>query len=255
MGSSLPSAFLRLRFAVERTCVMSSERVERANQTHAAEEAAPCVSPETDGCSDAVDVAASDSPCAERPRSRRRSAFAVACLALLAVALTAQVLSSIVRARPFASMLTFGNADIQLSITTHNQNGDEVSAEDGQAIPVGTVPLDRRVSATNTGSQPLWVRVRLAFMAEAGDKEWDIAELSDFSVNTDAWVQRGEWFYLLDPLEAGETSPVLIDGLTVDTAAAAQQYGSHSYRLSAHASAVQCKNNANTVLEAEGWPE
>lgn len=255
MGSSLPSAFLRLRFAVERTCVMSSERVERANGAHAAANAEPCVSPETDGCSDTVDAAVSDSACAECPRSRRRSAFAVACLALLAIALTTQVLSSIVREHPFASMLAFGDADIKLSITTHNQNGDEVLVEGGQEIPVGTVSLDRRVSATNTGSQPLWVRVRLAFIAEAGDKEWDIAELSDFSVNTDAWVQRGDWFYLLDPLEPGETSPVLIDGLTVDTAAAAERYGSNTYRLSAHASAVQRKNNANTVLEAEGWPE
>lgn len=180
---------------------------------------------------------------------------AVACLALLAIICTSQALSFLVREYPAKGSIKFDGVDIELILTTHDANGDEVVAQDGEEIPTGEVHVDRSVYAKNTGPQPVWVRVKLGFAMDTQNGEQDISDLCTFAGGSSSWIKEGEWFYLDAPLGPGEVSPALITALTVDSLAAQDRHGSGGYALTAQAGAVQSKHNATTVLEVEGWPE
>lgn len=192
------------------------------------------------------------------PSSRKKRAgmlAAVACLALLAIICTSQALSFLVREYPAKGSIKFDGVDIELILTTHDANGDEVVAQDGEEIPTGEVHVDRSVYAKNTGPQPVWVRVKLGFAMDTQNGEQDISDLCAFTGGSSSWIKEGEWFYLDAPLGPGEVSPALITALTVDSLAAQDRHGSGGYALTARAGAVQSKHNATTVLEVEGWPE
>lgn len=180
---------------------------------------------------------------------------AAACLALLAIVLTSQALSFLVREYPAKGSITFDGVDIELLLKTHDAAGEEVPAVDGEEIPTGEVHVDRTVYAKNTGPQPVWVRVKLGFAMNTQEGEQDISDLCTFSGGSPSWIKEGEWFYLDAPLGPGDTSPALITALTVDSQSAQDRHGSGGYKLTAQAGAVQSKHNATTVLDVEGWPE
>lgn len=189
-------------------------------------------------------------------RKKRAGMLAVvACLALLAIICTSQALSFLVREYPAKGSIKFDGVDIELILTTHDANGDEVVAQDGEEIPAGEVHVDRSVYAKNTGPQPVWVRVKLGFAMDTQNGEQDISDLCTFAGGSSSWIKEGEWFYLDAPLGPDEVSPALITALTVDSLAAQDRHGSGGYALTARAGAVQSKHNATTVLEVEGWPE
>lgn len=180
---------------------------------------------------------------------------AAACLALLAIVLTSQALSFLVREYPAKGSITFDGVDIELLLKTHDAAGEEVPAVDGEEIPTGEVHVDRTVYAKNAGPQPVWVRVKLGFAMNTQEGEQDISDLCTFSGGSSSWIKEGEWFYLDAPLGPGDTSPALITALTVDSQSAQDRHGSGGYKLTAQAGAVQSKHNATTVLDVEGWPE
>lgn len=180
---------------------------------------------------------------------------AAACLALLAIVLTSQALSFLVREYPAKGSIAFDGVDIELLLKTHDAAGEEVSAVDGEEIPTGEVHVDRTVYAKNTGPQPVWVRVKLGFAMNTQEGEQDISDLCTFSGGSPSWIKEGEWFYLDAPLGPGDTSPALITAFTVDSQSAQDRHGSGGYKLTAQAGAVQSKHNATTVLDVEGWPE
>lgn len=180
---------------------------------------------------------------------------AAACLALLAIILTSQALSFLVREYPAKGSIKFDGVDIELILTTHDVAGEEVPAVDGEEIPTGEVHVDRTVYAKNTGPQPVWVRVKLGFAMNTQEGEQDISDLCTFAGGSSSWIKGGEWFYLDVPLGPGDTSPALITALTVDSQSAQDRHGSGGYKLTAQAGAVQSKHNAATVLDVEGWPE
>ena len=180
---------------------------------------------------------------------------AAACLALLAIFLTSQAFSFLVREYPAKGSIKFDGVDIELIITTHDAAGKEVPAVDGEEIPTGEVHVDRSVYAKNTGPQSVWVRVKLGFAVTSQDGEQDISDLCAFAGGSSSWIKEGEWLYLDAPLEPGDTSPALITELTVDSQSAQDRYGKGGYTLTAQAGAVQSKHNATTVLDVEGWPE
>ncbi len=197
-------------------------------------------------------------PSVQALSSRKKRAgmlAAAACLALLAIFLTSQAFSFLVREYPAKGSIKFDGVDIELIITTHDAAGKEVPAVDGEEIPTGEVHVDRSVYAKNTGPQPVWVRVKLGFAVTSQDGEQDISDLCAFAGGSSSWIKEGEWLYLDVPLEPGDTSPALITELTVDSQSAQDRYGKGGYTLTAQAGAVQSKHNATTVLDVEGWPE
>lgn len=180
---------------------------------------------------------------------------AAACLVFLAIVLTSQALSFLVREYPAKGSITFDGVDIELLLKTHDAAGKEVPAVDGEEIPTGEVHVDRTVYAKNTGPQPVWVRVKLGFAMNTQEGEQDISDLCTFSGGSSSWIKEGEWFCLDAPLGPGDTSPALITALTVDSQSAQDRHGNGGYKLTAQAGAVQSKHNATTVLDVEGWPE
>ncbi len=235
-------------------CVVEAEAEEAAVED-AIGAAATDAESEAAAAKAAADDAAPAASSAARAARRRRLMVAVLCLALFAVALGSQTLSFLVRDYPAAGRLAFDGVALDALITTHDAKGEEVPAKSEDEIPLGTVGLDRTVRFKNTGAQTLWVRARAEFSLSSGGERHGLADLTAFDVNGDDWVERDGWFYLVEPLEPGAVSPALITGLTVDTQAAHDRYGSGSYQLDAHAGAVQRKHNADSVLDAEGWPE
>lgn len=213
--------------------------------------------PEDAGAVDAAGDAAEATVAAGQTWTSRRRLLRVAalCLAFFAIVLGSQTLSFLARDYPAAGRLTFDGVAIDAVIAMHDAEGGEVPAKSVDEIPIGVVGLDRVVRFENTGAQALWVRARVEFSITADGERHDLADLTTFDVNEGSWVERDGWFYLTEPLDPGELSPSLVTGMKVDTQAANDRYGSGSYQLDAHVGAVQRKHNADSVFDAEGWPE
>lgn len=190
-------------------------------------------------------------------RCRMRRTRAVAALSLLAVLLCAQTVSFITHEYPTAARFVFGDLDITAQINTIDVNGNEVAAADGESIGIAVAGYDRIVRATNSGSHPMWVRMRLTLdFIDASGTAHDISSVMSLSGGDDAWRRADDDFwYCTVPLEPGQTTDALCREMTVDVSEAAAAWGEGDVRLRAQVYGVQSEHNGESVFEAEGWPE
>lgn len=86
----------------------------------------------------------------------RRNAPVLPVLALLAVVLVAQTVAYITREFPTHSFIAFGSVDVKASITTLDDMGAEVPAQDGDKLFTGVDGAHRIVRVVNTGDHALW---------------------------------------------------------------------------------------------------
>lgn len=187
----------------------------------------------------------------------RRNAPVLPVLALLAVVLAAQTVAYITREFPTHSFIAFGSVDVKASITTLDDMGAEVPAQDGDKLFTGVDGAHRVVRVVNTGDHALWVRLSLdvTMTDSAGDCR-SVTEYATFEGSNSAWVQGpdGMW-YCTVALEPGQTSEPVCTAMRLDTAAAQAQYGPASgYGLTANVQGVQYENNHTSIFDAEGWP-
>lgn len=197
---------------------------------------------------------------------------ALALAALLAVFGTA---AFTVGAAPADNVITFGSVKMRVCEFTLNDSGSEVPFEasasgDYPATKVSSGAISRIVRVQNAGSEPMYVRVRLAMRSVSPDgKTADAGNVVRLNLNDSAdapWVDGGDgWYYYRGTaanggvVNAGEYTENLLNSVSfVGDYQATAQGG--SFQLVVDAQAVQAKNQQEDgtpldVLDVAGWPE
>lgn len=205
-------------------------------------------------------------------------AFKLAALALLALAALLAVFGTAaftVSTAPADNVITFGSVKMRICEYTLDASGNEVpfassAAGDYPATKVSSASISRIVRMENVGSEPMYVRARLAMCAVSPDgKATDAGNVVQLAVNDapgSPWVDGGDgWYYYRGVsgnggvVDAGQQTANLLDSVRfVGDYQAAAQGG--NFQLTVDAQAVQAKNQQEDgafldVLDVQGWPE
>ena len=149
-----------------------------------------------------------------------------------------------------------GNVSCKLRDLTHI---DGFAEESGNA-PIRVYPgmsFEKTLSAVNTGSSSLYIRVSVAKRIELSEanqgKEAEIDEsLVILHFNTENWEYRDGYYYYRQPLTASKITPTLIESVEF-SAAMGNLYKESTFYLTVTMDAVQSLNNGAFAWEAEGW--
>ena len=142
-------------------------------------------------------------------------------------------------------------------ITTGLLKMDLVVEGEGNAI--GVVPAtsaDRKVYVVNRGNAPLYARIRMdqrITPAQGVRAELSMEHIT-FDLNTDCWIQQGDFYYYYRALKAGEQSEPLYTQVTFGPELG-NEYMDATVEFAVQAQAVQSANNGYDPLFALGWSE
>ncbi len=156
------------------------------------------------------------------------------------------------------SVITAGNLDLKLHDRT--VYGELLPAGSMQVIPGQTI--EKSVTVENTGGHPMYLRVKIVTgVTDAQGREDALSptakECLKIDVNEESWTYREDdgYYYYLDVLEAGETTPELFTEVVVDGPKVDNAYLGKNFTLNVSAYGVQSEHNGATVWDAFGWPE
>ena len=150
-----------------------------------------------------------------------------------------------------------GNVALILNDDTINPETEELEpfpVEGFDLIMPGDV-IDKIVSVTNDGANPIWVRIRLdrsiLLAGEAADVDFNVLGLD---LNDEDWTEGVDgWFYYNEVLAPGETTENLFTQVTFPTSLG-NEFMNAEVEIDVLAQGVQSQNNGLTVQEATGWP-
>ena len=188
---------------------------------------------------------------------RRTAAVVAACvLCLLAIALVLQTISFSVRSTKANNVVTFGSISIQTIETSKGPDGQEVAVPSIDQMSE-SAPASRIVCVKNVGKEPAYVRVKLALRAQDPQgTEVDASSLkATYTFEDPQWVEKDGWYYFKKPLAQDEMTGALITAVQFDVRAAQELTNNGLVHLDIVTQGVQVKNNAESVFDAEGWPE
>lgn len=123
---------------------------------------------------------------------------------------------------------------------------------------------DYSVYAENVCSQPMFMRARVEFEAEArpgmnvsGEdliraKE-NAGKAVGVSYNTEEWTYKDGWWYCGSVLNPGMNTADLFKAVSFDAGDMGNEYRGVRIRLVTRVEAVQVKNNGSSSLTALGW--
>lgn len=149
----------------------------------------------------------------------------------------------------FRGVISTGS--LKLKVYQESITGIDVTDSDFEVMPGDVV--SRIVTVENVGEQSLYLRVKLVTSVE-NDKL--LAEnILKMNINTDKWTYRDGYYYYYKVLDPGELSEKLFTKVTIDGELVDNKYLGKTILLDVVAQATQSKNNADSVLEAKGWPE
>ena len=149
------------------------------------------------------------------------------------------------------NVITAGSVDIELLEMT----------DDGEPFPTdgitGVMPGDsvsKIVTVKNTGNNPAYVRIALDMSVLTPESEELATDVISLDINTEAWTEKGGYYYCNEILEAGAESAPLFTSVTFAREEMDNSYMDAVVHIDADAQAVQSQNNGANVWEAIGWP-
>ena len=132
---------------------------------------------------------------------------------------------------------------------------------DGQPFPKegvsGVMPgqvVDKVVYIENTGTVDFYARIALAMSVTGADGEPLSPDVMALHINTADWTKKGDYYYYNKPLAPGEKTEPLLKTVTF-AADMGNEYMECTAKINVTAQTVQSRNNGDTVLDAQGWPE
>lgn len=153
--------------------------------------------------------------------------------------------------------VTMGNVALILNDDTINPvtKALEPFPEEGFNLVMPGDVIDKIVSVTNDGDNPIWVRIRLdrsiLLAGEAADIDFNVLGLD---LNDEDWTEGEDgWFYYNEILAPDETTENLFTQVTFPTSLG-NAFMNAEVEIDVLAQGVQSQNNGVTVQEATGWP-
>ncbi|WP_313127146.1 hypothetical protein [Proteiniclasticum ruminis] len=153
--------------------------------------------------------------------------------------------------------VTMGNVALILNDDTINPETEalEPFPEEGFNLVMPGDVVDKIVSVTNDGDNPIWVRIKLdrsiILAGEAADVDFNVLGLD---LNDEDWTEGTDgWFYYNEIIAPGETTENLFTQVTFPTSLG-NAFMNAKVEIDVLAQGVQSQNNGVTVQEAAGWP-
>ena len=165
--------------------------------------------------------------------------------------------SYIVRNIEVNHIISFGSLKIKVHETTLNKEGKEVTVKKNQKINITSSAIQNRIiKIENIGVQPLYTRFKL--LVEGKDKNkkvFDATKYVSFFSDNDDWIYENGWFYYKNILTPTKTTSNAVIKIIFDVNNITIDYPKSEYLFKVDIQCVQSKNNADTVLKAQGWPK
>ena len=188
---------------------------------------------------------------------RNKRIIAVLAITSILAVMVFQTLAFFTAEDTAPNRVTMGNVALILNDDTINPETEELEpfpVEGFDLIMPGDV-IDKIVSVTNDGANPIWVRIRLdrsiLLAGEAADVDFNVLGLD---LNDEDWTEGVDgWFYYNEVLAPGETTENLFTQVTFPTSLG-NEFMNAEVEIDVLAQGVQSQNNGLTVQEATGWP-
>lgn len=130
-----------------------------------------------------------------------------------------------------------------------------------EPIPVMPATTVSKIVSVESTQQAAWIRANYSVTVyDAAGEALDVpaGELAKVIViepDEDAWTYRDGWWYHTAAVDAGETTAPLFEQVAFSGPDMDDKYQNCTVVIDVTAQAVQQANNAETVAEAQGWPE
>ena len=188
---------------------------------------------------------------------RNKRIIAVLAITSILAVMVFQTLAFFTAEDTALNRVTMGNVALILNDDTIDPETEELEpfpVEGFDLVMPGDV-VDKIVSVTNDGDNPIWVRVRLdrslILANEAADIDFNVLGLD---LNEEDWTEGEDgWFYYNEILEPDETTENLFTQVTFPTSLG-NAFMNAEVEIDVLAQGVQSQNNGLTVQEATGWP-
>ncbi|WP_312461026.1 hypothetical protein [Proteiniclasticum sp.] len=188
---------------------------------------------------------------------RNKRIIAVLAITSILAVMVFQTLAFFTAEDTALNRVTMGNVALILNDNTIDPETKEIEPfppEGFELVMPGDV-VDKIVSVTNDGDNPIWVRVRLdrslILANEAADIDFNVLGLD---LNDEDWTEGEDgWFYYNEILEPDETTENLFTQVTFPTSLG-NAFMNAEVEIDVLAQGVQSQNNGVTVQEATGWP-
>ena len=188
---------------------------------------------------------------------RNKRIIAVLAITSILAVMVFQTLAFFTAEDTALNRVTMGNVALILNDDTKNPETKalEPFPEEGFNLVMPGDVIDKIVSVTNAGDNPIWVRIKLdrsiILADEAADVDFNVLGLD---LNDEDWTEGEDgWFYYNEILAPGETTENLFTQVTFPTSLG-NAFMNAEVEIDVLAQGVQSQNNGVTVQEAAGWP-
>ncbi len=188
---------------------------------------------------------------------RNKRIIAVLAITSILAVMVFQTLAFFTAEDTALNRVTMGNVALILNDDTINPETEELEPfpVNGLSLVMPGDVIDKIVSVTNDGDNPIWVRIRLdrsiLLAGEAADIDFNVLGLD---LNDEDWTEGEDgWFYYNEILAPDETTENLFTQVTFPTSLG-NAFMNAEVEIDVLAQGVQSQNNGVTVQEATGWP-
>ena len=189
--------------------------------------------------------------------NRNKRIIAVLAITSILAVMVFQTLAFFTAEDTALNRVTMGNVALILNDDTINPETEalEPFPVNGLSLVMPGDVVDKIVSVTNDGDNPIWVRIKLdrsiILAGEAADVDFNVLGLD---LNDEDWTEGTDgWFYYNEILVPGETTENLFTQVTFPTSLG-NAFMNARVEIDVLAQGVQSQNNGVTVQEAAGWP-
>lgn len=181
----------------------------------------------------------------------KRKIFLLAILVCCAALAAAGTLAYFTAEETAYNVITTG----KLAMTLHEETtgGKPFPKEGISGVTPGQI-VDKVVYVENTGTVDLYARISLAMSVTGADGKPLPTDVMTLDLNTADWTKQGDCYYYNKPLAPGEKTAPLFKTVTF-AADMGNEYMECTAKINVTAQTVQSRNNGDTVLDAQGWPE
>lgn len=156
------------------------------------------------------------------------------------------------RKKSISNHIVFGDLELVLIENTKDDSGKEVPFNNQDEVITEASVVSRIVRVENVCDNDMFVRIALNVDVEDENNNHKSGnEMVQYDINEKDWLYQDGYYYYKHILKARETTENLFEELTFDLE---DDLVDSKLHLNIDVEAVQSKNNASNVLEAEGWP-
>lgn len=154
------------------------------------------------------------------------------------------------------NIITFGSIKMQLIQTTLNENNKEEIINNNEKLDItNSSTISRIVKIKNVGNHEFYARVSLDIIGEdAEGQKFNANKTAFYNINTEDWVYKDGWYYYKKIVKQNDITSNLITQISFDINSLTTNYPKGIFKFNIKAEAVQAQNNAENVLDVEGWP-